>query len=83
MEICSGALSGRSLPPGYLECLRKGLAYANVESGIVVLPLGKVAREEWIPQAADFALQIEGAEWASAAEFLQIKCDLCAQLWLP
>jgi hypothetical protein len=57
----------------YLKCLRNGLRYLNISRGVVVLPLGKVDREEWIPQAADFAMQFEGAEWALACGIYQGK----------
>ncbi len=52
------------LPLGYLEVLRKALKGFRVKKGIAVLSLGPVGKEEWIPQAADFAMQAEGAEWS-------------------
>lgn len=52
------------LPLSYLESLRKGLKVMQVGNGVTVLPLPSVEREEWIPQAADFALQVEGSSWA-------------------
>ena len=52
------------LPLGYLEVLRKGLKYLKVANGVAILALDKIDREEWIPQAADFALQCEGVQWA-------------------
>jgi len=52
------------LPKGYLESMRKGLKYLESANEVTVLPLVKVDREEWIPQAADFALQVEGSLWA-------------------
>ncbi len=52
------------LPTGYLEVLRKALKGFQVKKGIAILSLGEVDKEEWIPQAADFALQCEGAEWS-------------------
>lgn len=55
------------LPLGYLESLRKGLKSLIVKDHISVLPLKSVEQEEWIPQAADFALQIEGSQWALGA----------------
>jgi nanoRNase/pAp phosphatase (c-di-AMP/oligoRNAs hydrolase) len=61
------------LPLNYLKCLRNGLRYLKISRGVVVLPLGKVDREEWIPQAADFAMQFEGAEWALACGIYQNK----------
>ncbi len=52
------------LPIAYLEQLRKGLRFLNTSDGVTVLPVPLVEREEWIPQAADFALQVEGTLWA-------------------
>ena len=54
------------LPVKYLKCIQSALNFLKVTKGIVVLPLGKIDREEWVAQAADFGLQIEGAEWALA-----------------
>lgn len=58
------------LPLNYLKALRMGLKHLSVEDGISILPLGKVEKEEWIPQAADFALQVEGSQWA-------LGCGIC------
>lgn len=55
------------LPLGYLESMRKGLKYLQSKGGITVLPLSNVELEEWIPQAADFSLQVEGSLWAFGA----------------
>lgn len=55
------------LPLGFVEVLRKALRKIKVEKGIVILSLGQVDREEWIPQAADFGLQLEGSEWSLAS----------------
>lgn len=52
------------LPLNYLKALRVGLKYLAVSNGISVLPLGRITKDEWVPQAADFALQIEGSQWA-------------------
>ncbi len=52
------------LPGGYLEALRKALKGFKVRKNIAVLALGSVDKEEWIPQAADFALQAEDSEWS-------------------
>lgn len=52
------------LPLSYLESMRKGLKFMKIGKGVTVLPLPTVDREEWIPQAADFALQVEGSYWA-------------------
>jgi nanoRNase/pAp phosphatase (c-di-AMP/oligoRNAs hydrolase) len=55
------------LPIAYLDVLRKALGRLRSEDGLVLLYLGEVEREEWIAQAADFALQIEGSQWALGA----------------
>ncbi len=52
------------LPIAYLDSLRKGLKYLKTDREVTVVPLVKIEREEWIPQAADFALQVEGSLWA-------------------
>ena len=67
------------LPLGYLECLRKALSYFKVVKGVAVLNLGRVDREEWIPQAADFALQVEGAEWALGCGIFDDKVIISAR----
>ncbi len=59
------------LPFAYLESLRKGLAKLESKDGVTILPLPNVDREEWIPQAADFALQVEGSRWAVACGVYQ------------
>ena len=65
------------LPMKYLAALRGGLDHLKVSKrGIAVLPLSAVDREEWIPQAADFALQVESAVWAVATGFFDGKVIL-------
>ena len=55
------------LPFKYLKVLSKALTHIDeLNNGRACLFLGEIEREEWSPQAADFALQIEGAEWAMA-----------------
>lgn len=52
------------LPLSYLERLRSGLKFLRSENGVVILPIGEIEHDEWVAQAADFALQVEGSEWA-------------------
>ncbi len=54
------------LPLSYLKAFRAGLGDLYSQNGLVILPLGRVDRDEWVPQGADFALQVEGAEKAIA-----------------
>lgn len=55
-----------AVPLDGLKALGRALARSRVEDGVHIVVLGRV-REDVIPQAADFALQAEGAEWAVAA----------------
>lgn len=52
------------LPLSYLSSLGRGLKSLSSQNGVTVLALPEVDREEWIPQAADFALQVENSHWA-------------------
>lgn len=55
-----------AVPLDGLKALGRALSRSRVEEGVHIVVLGRV-REDVIPQAADFALQAEGAEWAVAA----------------
>jgi nanoRNase/pAp phosphatase (c-di-AMP/oligoRNAs hydrolase) len=55
-----------ALPLPGLKALGRALARSRVSEGVHIVVLGRV-REDVIPQAAEFALQAEGAEWAVAA----------------
>jgi nanoRNase/pAp phosphatase (c-di-AMP/oligoRNAs hydrolase) len=55
-----------ALPIAGLQALGRALSRSRVAEGVHLVVLGRV-REDVIPQAADFALQAEGAEWAVAA----------------
>jgi nanoRNase/pAp phosphatase (c-di-AMP/oligoRNAs hydrolase) len=55
-----------AMPLDGLRALGRALSRSRVQDGVHMLVLGRV-REDVIPQAADFALQAEGAEWAVAA----------------
>ncbi len=52
-----------ALPREDLEALGRALSRLQVDNGIAVIHLGKVTREDVIPQMAEFCLQIEGVEW--------------------
>jgi nanoRNase/pAp phosphatase (c-di-AMP/oligoRNAs hydrolase) len=58
------------LPVAYLRALGKSSTHLKLKNSIAVLPLMKVQKEEWIAQAADFVMQLEGAKWALVAGFL-------------
>ena len=55
-----------AVPLDGLKALGRALTRSRVKDGVHIVVLGRV-REDVIPQAADFALQAEGAEWAVAA----------------
>ena len=52
------------LSMSYLAKLSEALKYLDVKEEIAVLPMGSVDQEDWIPHAADFAMQVEGVKWA-------------------
>jgi nanoRNase/pAp phosphatase (c-di-AMP/oligoRNAs hydrolase) len=62
-----------ALPALYLQRLQEGLKNIVHKNGLCVLGLGTIAREEWVPMGADFAAQIEGAEWALCWGFFEGK----------
>jgi nanoRNase/pAp phosphatase (c-di-AMP/oligoRNAs hydrolase) len=53
-----------SLPREDLEALGRALSRLQLDSGVAVLHMGEIQREDVIPQMAEFCLQIEGVEWA-------------------
>lgn len=65
------------LPAGFVESLRLGLRYAKVSKGLVILPMGEVAKEEWISQGSDFVAQIEGAQVAICVGQFEGRVQLC------
>ncbi|HVY61501.1 MAG TPA: DHH family phosphoesterase [Planctomycetota bacterium] len=56
-----------ALPIDSLRTFGDALQRLEVESGLSFAFLGKVEREDVIPQLADLLLQVEGAEWSVAA----------------
>ncbi|HLN85515.1 MAG TPA: bifunctional oligoribonuclease/PAP phosphatase NrnA [Candidatus Limnocylindrales bacterium] len=52
-----------ALPREDLEAMGRALSRLQVESGVAVIHLGEVNREDVIPQMAEFCLQIEGVDW--------------------
>lgn len=55
-----------AVPEEGLRALGRALSRSRVEDGVHIVVLGRV-REDVIAQAAEFALQAEGAEWSVAA----------------
>ncbi|MBM4297574.1 MAG: hypothetical protein FJ143_07515 [Deltaproteobacteria bacterium] len=52
-----------ALPREDLEAMGRALSRLQVDSGVAVIHLGEVNREDVIPQMAEFCLQIEGVDW--------------------
>jgi nanoRNase/pAp phosphatase (c-di-AMP/oligoRNAs hydrolase) len=53
-----------ALPREDLEAMGRALSHLQVDSGVAVIHLGEVNREDVIPQMAEFCLQIEGVDWS-------------------
>jgi nanoRNase/pAp phosphatase (c-di-AMP/oligoRNAs hydrolase) len=52
------------LPPAALDALSTGLRNRRVIDKVAFVNLGRVERDDLIPQMADFSLSFEGIEWA-------------------
>lgn len=52
------------LSTSYLLKLSEALKFLRTEDEIAILPMGAVEQEDWIPHAADFAMQVEGVKWS-------------------
>jgi len=52
------------LPPAALDALSVALKNRKVIDKVAFVHLGRVERDDLIPQIADFSLQFEGIEWA-------------------
>lgn len=52
------------LPPAALDALSTALKHREVIDKVAFVHLGRVERDDLIPQMADFSLSFEGIEWA-------------------
>ena len=52
-----------ALPREDLEAMGRALSRLQIDSGVAVIHLGQVNREDVIPQMAEFCMQIEGVDW--------------------
>ncbi len=52
------------LPPAALDALSLGLKNRRIIDKVAFVHLGRVERDDLIPQMADFSLSFEGIEWA-------------------
>ena len=60
-----------ALPLDALEAMGRALSRLQVDSGLAVVFLGEVKREDVIPQMAEFCLQIEGVDWGVVAGLVE------------
>jgi nanoRNase/pAp phosphatase (c-di-AMP/oligoRNAs hydrolase) len=56
-----------ALPREDLEAMGRALSHLHIDSGVAVIYLGAVNREDVLPQMAEFCMQIEGVEWGVVA----------------
>ena len=52
------------LPPAALDALSRALKSRHIIDRVAFVHLGRVVRDDLIPQMADFCLQFEGVQWA-------------------
>src|SRR3984885_8565585 len=55
------------LPLQFAKILSRAMRRLEINDGLVVLNLGRVARDDLIVQMADFCLQFEGVQWVAVA----------------
>jgi nanoRNase/pAp phosphatase (c-di-AMP/oligoRNAs hydrolase) len=55
------------LPLQFAKILSRAMKRLEVHDGVIVLNLGRVARDDLIVQMADFCLQFEGVQWVAVA----------------
>jgi nanoRNase/pAp phosphatase (c-di-AMP/oligoRNAs hydrolase) len=55
------------LPLQFAKILSRAMRRLEIKDGMVVLNLGRVARDDLIVQMADFCLQFEGVQWVAVA----------------
>jgi len=55
------------LPVSFARILAQAMKRMEVKDGLVVLHLGRVARDDLIVQMADFCLDFEGVQWVAVA----------------
>jgi nanoRNase/pAp phosphatase (c-di-AMP/oligoRNAs hydrolase) len=56
-----------ALPREALDSFAAGLQKARIQDKVIFSHLGRVSREDIIPQLADFCLQVEGVDWSAVS----------------
>ena len=65
------------LPPATVDALGRALKTRTVTDKVAFVNLGRVEREDLIPQIADFCLQFEGIEWAVVSGIYESPTSWC------
>ncbi|TMA56193.1 MAG: hypothetical protein E6J73_21600 [Deltaproteobacteria bacterium] len=68
-----------ALPREDLEAMGRALSRLQVDSGVAVIHLGEVNREDVIPQIAEFCLQIEGVDWSVVSGLVKDRVVICVR----
>jgi nanoRNase/pAp phosphatase (c-di-AMP/oligoRNAs hydrolase) len=67
------------LPKSAFRAFAQALAQLDLRQGLAYVHLGRVEREHVIPQMAELALQLEGAEWSVASALVGENLVLCVR----
>jgi nanoRNase/pAp phosphatase (c-di-AMP/oligoRNAs hydrolase) len=67
------------LPRSAFRAFARALAEIDLRQGLAYVHLGRVQREHVIPQMAELALQLEGAEWSVASAVVGENLVLCVR----
>jgi nanoRNase/pAp phosphatase (c-di-AMP/oligoRNAs hydrolase) len=68
-----------ALPREDLESLGRALSRLQIDSGLAVVHMGDVSREDVIPQMAEFCLQIEGVDWSVVSGLVNDRVVICVR----
>ncbi len=66
-----------SLPRETLVSFAEGLRSARIEEKVIFSHLGRVSREDIVPQLADFCLQVEGVDWSVVSGVFEDELIIC------
>jgi len=67
------------LPRSAFRAFAHALSHIDLREGLAYVHLGRVEREHVIPQMAELALQLEGAEWSVASGLVGDNLVLCVR----
>ncbi|HET7746376.1 MAG TPA: DHH family phosphoesterase [Vicinamibacteria bacterium] len=67
------------LPRAALSAFARALRQVDLEDGLACVHMGRVEREDVIPQMAELALQLEGATWSAASGIVAGALVVCVR----